>query len=475
MQYQLRSSEANRRGFTLIELLVAVGLTMMLMLIFSQIYQMAAGTISTQKGLRRNDQRARTASTILRNDLKNRTFINLVPFFPGQNTSSATGYESGNRLGYFSISENDPNDPTDDVLSFTVAIPEASSQPFYVGRATKTTDDTANHPEWDDGVGNNGTGSSKYAEVVYFLRNGILYRRLLLIRDAYYKTKPLPNKLLNKASYTSTVTDSSGNSTDVSFLHDFDYSAFFGMANNGIGSPFHFHTTESLDNKEESGVNDVYLAGSIGPLSPVPMSLGIPHFRFGGSLLQTNLYPREYITDTNGKHFIGRFLAQETAHKDFHYPAIGFNLNDPYTANLSLKDGDGIVDEYSKGDPQRRGDDILMANVLSFDIKVWDQALGKFMDIGHNGGASGDFHKTKNKRGTSNEWNRFDTWHPYENTVGGTTYDLGSPPFLLGAGKNNLGDATKERPLRAIQITIHFYDVTSDKVRQVTIVQSLRK
>src|SRR5436190_1081952 len=132
-----------RAAFTLIEMLVAVGLVVLMMTLFATIFQMATGAMSVQKGLAENDQRVRLVLTRLRNDLNGnkadpndpnrpyRTFRNLVPYAPDE-----TGQVGGttDRLGYFYISENDPNDDTDDVLAFTVQMPLSSPERF-IGRA----------------------------------------------------------------------------------------------------------------------------------------------------------------------------------------------------------------------------------------------------------------------------------------------------------------------------------------------------
>jgi hypothetical protein len=75
---------------------------------------------------------------------------------------------------------------------------------------------------------------------------------------------------------------------------------------------------------------------------------------------------------------------------------------------------DGVVNQY-RGGP-RRAEDILMSNVHSFDIKVWDEQAFQFVDIGH-AGTTGYYRFTNRTNpvygpgGAAN--NRvFDTWHP---------------------------------------------------------------
>src|SRR5690606_9907138 len=45
--------------------------------------------------------------------------------------------------------------------------------------------------------------------------------------------------------------------------------------------------------------------------------------------------------------------------------------------------GDSQVDMFEQGFTPRRGVDLMLTNVHSFDIKVWDDIVGDFVDLGH--------------------------------------------------------------------------------------------
>ena len=104
-------------GFTLIEVLVTLALTMIMMLLFAQIFQIAGNFVTRQKGIGENDQSARILTTVLKTDLEARSMRFLAPFHPGM--SQLGSDDNQNRLGYFYVSENNPMDDTDDVLQFT--------------------------------------------------------------------------------------------------------------------------------------------------------------------------------------------------------------------------------------------------------------------------------------------------------------------------------------------------------------------
>ena len=111
---------ANRRsGFTLVEMLISVALVLLMMTLFAQVFELASESITLQQALAENDQQLRTCVTIMRADLRKRSFRDVVPFREAQGSAgSLSPYFQ--RKGYFYISTNDPNSPRDTVLQFTV-------------------------------------------------------------------------------------------------------------------------------------------------------------------------------------------------------------------------------------------------------------------------------------------------------------------------------------------------------------------
>ncbi|NQT38837.1 MAG: hypothetical protein HQ581_15180, partial [Planctomycetes bacterium] len=106
----------------------------------------------------------------------------------------------------------------------------------------------------------------------------------------------------------------------------------------------------------------------------------------------------------------------------------------------------GLVTQYSDA-TFRRGEDILMSNVLSFDVKVWDPVNSLFVDVGENllsppgpfsktvGAAellpvnSGNFYGRLNETYGPNGHCRFDTWHPSAGVGTFAGNDL-QPPYI---------------------------------------------
>lgn len=332
------SSQNKRRAFTLVEMLVAVALISILMLMFAQIFSLAADVVGQQRGIATNDQSERQLRTVIRDDLSHRTFGTMIPF---RASSTPLTDEEKIREGYFHIGEGRPENDLDDVLQFTInrRVSNQDESPIY-GRAKSLTGaPDPNEPEFDDDWDADGIGASSFAEVVYFIRNGNLYRRVILIRD---KAPHDPQDSMGANLIPGNYTFNSQN-----FWSDFDYAAYF----DGTSPRF-------------LGFN--HLRNDLG--SP---SFGLPNFRFG---FHNGLgIPKSSVV--NG--FIGRFTHRETSSSAFRYPgyATATTGDDPMapTANLNLN-SEGIVSEFAAVDTNttRYNEDVVLTNVHAFDIKVWE-------------------------------------------------------------------------------------------------------
>ncbi|TWT61816.1 hypothetical protein Pan54_25530 [Rubinisphaera italica] len=478
-----------RSGFTLTEMLVAVGLLLVIMLIFSQIFSLAVTAMTRQKGLANNDQRARTAFTVLDADLKRMSYRSVpgqggvVPLVPGlryNGEASATEQQ-----GYIYYSENDPNLDTDDVLQFTVDASVTGKYPGaqryagqnvlpYYGRGASLDNNTGrrDQPDWDDGTPGDNVGSSEQAEVAYFLRNGTLYRRVCLLRNNKVGV-PINMAQFDQGNQTalaqpgylpSSQFDDGGTFKDIpfdmmrsfpaagNFYTSFDYSAHYAT------SPYDAIISTIVTNVAPPtyGTPLAVFHGSLSNSATDNWPLGVPHFRFGfNNDTNTNPNmrgrPREYIAGTLGTAFHGRYTHEETSNLSFKYPQT-------LTGNVFAKDdfdiatfrATGRVPAFANG--SRRGADILMSNVHSFDVQVWDAnafgGVGGFVNIGDgnsvdfapaarlNGGSTGygsiDGIDDGNPVATNGN-NVLDTWHSVADintTLGLQPVGTGQAPFV---------------------------------------------
>jgi len=506
-----------RSAFTLVEMLVAVALISILMLMFAQIFSLASDVVGQQRGIAANDQVERQLRTAFRNDLNHRTFRDVRPF------ESADTSLDNQRLGYFHITEGITSDDTDDVIQLTIER-DVDEDPIY-GRAKTISGSTIagdpNQPEFDDElVAENNAGSSRFGEVVYFLRNGNLYRRSFLIREPKVGSSDDPTAdpagggaVLIGGAYTN------------DFWQDFDYAAYF----DAVDGRVNFHGIKSLENTQPDSVSPQY--------NSMPARLGIPRFRWGFDV--NSGQPRRMVTDTSSiHHHIGRFTQQETSDPAFNYP--GENpTTDWFTASLNYDTANGVLTDLNDG--PRVAEDILLRNVHSFDIKVWDPAAntgadgqpgiatdgtpgglgdddgngvddnpeelgwpgsddGDWRDLGHND-ANGFYRTAANQNlvfgeypGGDGNGNCFDTWHPINNTLeidNPLTVPVEVAPVMPGANPPTPGpneprnlapyrpvlvhtvNGDLPQPLTMIRIHIRYVDQKSDQMRDVIIVHSL--
>ena len=441
----------NRRGFTLVEMLVSVTLVLLMMSMFAAIFQLAGETTSTQKGIAVLDQSARAITNTIRTDLDKRTFRNVMAFQANEN-GNATATRFDDRLGFFQIVTNDPNNGLDDTLLFTVSADMVQKNPDktpYFGHAEQVFDPAdaigdghnrlvfnPNQPEMDDDVIiSNSTGRSSTAQIAYFVRNGNLYRRVLLVRQprerAGRELNPQPSfesgldpfDVDGDPSTPAYVTpDSAAVGGTDAFFRDFDYSAIRATGTNLA----QFLGEESLNNAPGSTF----------------FTLAKPQNRFGHSPSFTagvwsGGFPRLYDIQPNGANtpeFMGFFLHEETSYDGtddmstspptliggFNFPqgnarrrgsalVIGDSVNpvSPFPAFASLNEqGDPtdiripltlndqkVVTEFVGG--SRRAEDLLLSDVHEFRIEIWDDRLGDWTYPGHTrsaGGALGDYH-----------------------------------------------------------------------------------
>ena len=546
-----KAAKARRGGFTLVEMLVSVALVVLMMTLFASIFQLATGAMSTQKGLAENDQRSRLVLNSLRNDLSRRTMKLVLPFAASEDVTQPAA-QMPLRQGYFYIREGNPDDPTDDLLQLTVAT-NPGEDPFYGvwgkrlnasgqiealllpdqngNLGDQATGFWRNQPEFDDGAADlNFAASSPRAEVSYFLRNGSLYRRVLLIRQPSSPsgaTSGQPQEGEQALNLGLFQASGQGNGSPTQKFANFyacaDFSAYLEPTSNLLK----FHGASSLDN-----------AGSW-----LSVSLGNPRYRFGHNVV-TGM-PREISAAQNGSYF-GRFTHEETSAYSYTDPSRGFGYPGRVTAAspnpydfataLTYNPDAGKIVEYAGG--VRAGEDLLMTNVHRFDIKLWDPGLhpgpdlaagregidddgngvadslpngqpdpgelgypgsddGGFIDLGHSG--TRGFYRAsalQNPAYCADGAFRFDTWHPQ---VKFNANDRPSPPPFRAAlpGKDGLpgdqgfdddqntqidyGSSGLDRnelgwpgtddvplPLKAIQIRITFFETSTRQLRDVT-------
>ena len=159
---------SRRRGVTLVEMLVTVAMLVIIMTILVQVFQGATGALSAAQATQELDNELKLLDATIRPDLNGATAHFTPPLDPAQN------------LGYFEYGENEfadiQGEDSDDYIRFTAKAPPG--RPF-TGRMWVS--NTAATPLFYNGNSQPVSITSEYAEIIYFLRNGNLYRRVLLV------------------------------------------------------------------------------------------------------------------------------------------------------------------------------------------------------------------------------------------------------------------------------------------------------
>ena len=107
----------------------------------------------------------------------------------------------------------------------------------------------------------------------------------------------------------------------------------------------------------------------------------------------------------------------------------------------------------------QEGEDVVLTNVIAFDVRAYDPQAGGYIDLGSGGtGAFAAAPAAKSSLTTPT----FDTWSIH--------YEFANPPV---AGLNDPAQYTRGPPypvpLRGIEVRIRCYEPTSKQIRQMTV------
>ena len=488
--YQKRHAGFNHRSaFTLVEMLVSVTLVLLIMSLFAAIFGLASSTVKLQRGIASNDQRARALVTIVRNDFEKRTQRYVYPYYPTEDAAtSPTPF--GTRAGYLYISTNDPSSFYDDLIQFTVdarLVQQDQDDSAYYGAAKLFFDQIAEangtpqttgvlaspqQPEADDrDIRLNNVAASSAAEVMMFLRNGNLIRRVSLLRD--------PGSVESNGLENQPV---SGSQPKNDFIVDAsDTRVPAGAA--GGGRFFYVANPSAVDLSDPTNTNGLTIVNSddflthfdfsarpiLSPPAPAwswPTSaqllgldalnneqgadqfpLGIPHNRWGFN--SRTGFSREHTSGAE-QVYLGRFVHAETSDPFFNWPlaqsltAIGNgNPMDAFNCPVTLPRDADVVTEFNGGNTdagrggERRVEDVLLTNVHEFRIELWDERLGQYVVPGYGNPTSmnagekiGDFHIARSLQVTGNPGGFVNyTWGPLVHGAYGNESGMHFPPL----------------------------------------------
>lgn len=559
-----RNLAGRRAGLTLIEMMVVLALTLFMMTLFTSLFVQATGGMNNAQGITRIDQSLRTTITVLRKDLSD-------VVLQGPQTPGGAFISERPTGGYFMIEENSPairqgldqwNMPVevdvDDVLAFTAQRDGTSAQEMFYGsviHSSPATDyelflDNYGSPQSRFDNLNDGVTSSRYAEIVYFLRPSDFQPSADEVRGHLKEDdadsddpRATTSTLLRPVLYTLyrrqlvVLEDDIANAPELTGTVPVEnyYSKFEISAKPDPDNPQYmkFNTIGSLDlRRNRFGLyHDPSLEDNDYPLSWTGPSSNSSETReyfrlnnnatgdrmqwFGRPIsLETNLPLQNFFES------IATAITNEDADPDEN-GVIGSSLN----ATNDFDDADAAWRSDSSV-PYRYGEDVLLENVISFDIKVYDddprvesnatiaagslptiavnttrnsgtvvadQRAPEFIDLGYRGDEGGvwtsantaytdtssDLSYSQNQTtfGFPARWRlpgvALTTSAPAYSPV--RTYDTWSDEYEINpdaavANGTTLRPIPYPKPLRAIQIKIRTLDPKSGVVREVALI-----
>lgn len=320
-----------RSGFSLVELLVAATITLVVVLAAAQVFWMIGSNVANSRGLMEASSRLRSAQLRLQADLDGMTAPLTPPLDPARD------------LGYFEYIEGPgpyhPDFPAgvqpvkdggfdssvgdmDDVLLFTT---RSSGEPF-TGR-------------WDADLPPK-VAMSQVAEVAWFVRGNKLYRRQLLV---------LPNR-------------------------------------GSIPSVDNYYNLNDLSVRGEGGQTDPrtgwftrarqFTANTLGDLTKRENRFAHQPLRFPHDVRQWGILGLPIMQETTSPHYPMPELGSQSMGDWIHVPGLPFTP--PATVDYWVNPLAGLPVDQLQGhltalpNGTRAGEDVILTNVIGFDVKVWD-------------------------------------------------------------------------------------------------------
>lgn len=398
----------DRLGFTLVEVLVATGLTLMLMAAIAGIFALVSENIAGARATIEMTERLRATQLTLQNDLAGATARGLPPLDPAEGR------------GYTEIIEGPvgPCGPPDTIL-VKDGIPVADTPAAQVRNLNET---YADGVTWDTTVGDyddvlmfttrsnktpftgrgpvfvngnlqNSEAQSNVAEVAWFLRGRTLYRRVLLVDPTY-----------DASGYTNNGVWSGGTQSYYG-LSDISVRQVGGTLDPTTTAPAHLvaNSLGDLTKRENRFAHPPLIADT----GVSPLKTSWPHdARFWGGMRLPTLrecsdvnWPLPFYANNAstvnlaaGVIVPSGFPIHTDATTFQQFPAIYFPLanrvrydawNDPRqwdgldVSSGSIVDTSATTTPGSAGAPllykgNRYADDVILTNVVGFDVKVWD-------------------------------------------------------------------------------------------------------
>jgi hypothetical protein len=470
-------SHTPRHGYTLIEILVATTLSLMILSSVIWLFGRVGTSITQSRSILESAERLRATQNRLQADLEgltatpmpprrtefNEGFLEIIEGMVGQGEYFPSTITDFNK-DQIPNTTTDPPTP-DPALSLAVPRPIDSDKRDVNNRIkTDTTvgdfDDILAFTTRSTGkpfIGRyNGVAiESNVAEVIWFVRGRTLHRRVLLVAPQ-----------LNLTNVT---------------LPFYEYNDISARMQNNVIVP---NTLGDLTCREWRYAHNGLTANDPFPYdSRSWRQLGFPTLRESASSHNNmpNCAPGNWMS-INSNYPANTANAINAAQK----AAVDFWTINPDSPSLTSPLSDTALIAPGDDTSARIADDVILTNVIGFDVKVWDTAanggIGAYVDLGFNNAANTYFSNfgdnNSGLQATAATARVYDTWS--------NTYDI--PRSCDGFDTNNLGIVDNEgeknvyptmpygpppyaAPLRGIQVKIRIFEPDSRQIREVTVEQ----
>lgn len=482
-------SRPRRAGFTLVEILVATAISLIMLGAVVAVFASVMQSINQARAVLETSDRLRSAGELLRSDLKGLTVIPIPPRDPASNegyfeytegpigrTVQLVGINSDDRDANANPLQDFTAGDTDDILMFTT---RSAGEPFR-GRCLVNGTPT--------------TIESDVAEVAWFVRGNRLFRQIRLVAPkAMELCDANRNGILDPGEFTP-----SGDSGANNFRRYYDIAMHYDVTRGG----WVFSTLGDLTKPENRYAhrNGDPRAVAAFPFHPHRVQgwnlLGLPTLAESASAgmvtswLANGVLPPVAVSPRTGN----------TVSFDLWADPFPFQELDPQTGLLT-----------SVGQLYRESEDLVLTNVLAFDVKIWDPeapiglvgtgptavavrpgdagfslgnplAKGSYVDLAYSGNSAFAGPPAAKTRLGNFGLAVYDTWSNHYEKDGLDQDGMNGPDTGTDGFDNNgngLVDEFEEweapppypAPCRGIQVTIRVFEPDSRQIRQLTITQ----
>jgi len=352
------------RGYTLVEMLTATVLTLIMMAAVASVFATVGASVSAARSTLEMTDAQRGAAAVLKADLEGVTATMAPPRRPedgegyfeyiegpiGPAPAAAPSFVDNDNGGTVDSTVGD----SDDILTFTTRrqtdILGRSHGDVFVGRW------------WNAVAGAVQTIESRDAEVAWFVRGRTLYRRVLLVR---------PDIDVSGADYRGFY-----NNNDLSVRLDRDAAGALSLRTNSLGDLTNRENrfAHSFRDPSDASNDDLHPNASSQPI-------GFPYSasRWGQLGLPTLGETSYYDSSTPNNSWLAGAMSP-TALAPTAATTIDLWLNPHPWGTTDLQTGN--LSAYLGA---RFGEDVILNNVIGFDVKAWDPGAPVLRAVNDNG------------------------------------------------------------------------------------------